>query len=175
MNNTTQKKVNKGKFNFIDFLVILVILAVIGLAIYVFSPWTTVEKLWTSDAVDITYYVEVKDVAPEYIDLIKEGDTVLDAVSKNSIGTISEITYQSSYLYEYNVDDNGKVSCTRVNAPAQKDGNVAENITLKITVQADYEKGVGYTVNGCRVAIGELLNIRLPKYTCSGYCVQMYE
>jgi hypothetical protein len=177
MNNASHKiskKANPKKFNFIDFLVLLVIIAVIAVAVYLFSPWAKIEKLWTNDAVEITYYIEIKDVQPEHIDLIKNGDIALDATTKNSLGKITDVTYKTSYVYEYSVTDN-KAVCNQVNSPAQKDGNVPETVLIKITTQADYKKGVGYTVNGTRIAVGELLNLRLPTYTCSGYCVQMYQ
>lgn len=177
MNNTSHKpskKANAKKFNFIDFLVILVILAVIAILIYIFSPWSKVEKIWTNDAVELTYYVEIKDVQPEHIDHIKNNDIVLDSVTKNSLGKITDISYKPSYVYDYEVID-GKAVCNQVNSPAQKDGNVPETVLIKITAQADYKQGVGYTVNGTRIAIGELFHLRLPTYTCSGYCVQMYQ
>ena len=33
----------------------------------------------------------------------------------------------------------------------------------------------GISVGGTRIAIGEMLDLRLPKYVCSGECIQMYE
>ena len=178
MNNAShnvRKKANRKKFNFIDFLVVLIILAAVAALIYLFSPWSKIEKLWNNDEVELTYFIEIKDVPPEYIDHIKSGDTVLDSVTKNSLGKISDVSYKASYVYEYTTDDNGKVICSQVNSPTQKDGNVPETIVIKITAAADHKKGTGYTVNGSRVAVGELFDLRLPTYTCSGYCIQMYE
>ena len=178
MNNASHnisKKATRKKFNFIDFLVVLVILAAIAALVYLFSPWSKIEKLWNNDEVELTYFIEIKDVPPEYIDQIKNGDAVLDSVTKNSLGKISDVSYKTSYVYEYAIDDTGKVNCTQVNSPAQKDGNVPETIVIKITATADHKQGTGYTVNGSRVAVGELFNLRLPTYSCSGYCIQMYQ
>ena len=49
MNNAShnvRKKANRKKFNFIDFLVVLIILAAVAALIYLFSPWSKIEKLW---------------------------------------------------------------------------------------------------------------------------------
>lgn len=176
MNNASHKIAKKSggkKFNFIDFLIVLVIAVVIAVLIYVFSPWSKIENIWTDNAVELTYFVEIKDVPPEYIDQIKSGDTVIDSVTKSSIGKITDVSYNTSYVYEYEVVGN-KAVCNQVNSPAQKDGNVPETVLIKITAQADYKKDVGYTVSGTRIAVGELIDLRLPMYTCSGYCVQMY-
>ena len=78
-----QEKKSKRKFNFIDFLVVLVIISVIGIAFYIFSPWSKIEKLWSNNQVEITYLVEMKDVSPEDIELIKAGDSVKNSVTKN--------------------------------------------------------------------------------------------
>ena len=163
----SDKKV-KRKFNFIDFLIVLVLIAVIGSLIYAFSPWTNIEKLWANNQTELTYFVEIKDVSPEYIDMIKSGDTVINSVTKNSLGTVEEVTnVENAYVYDY-VPEDGKMTCVILENPKKY------NITLKITTLADYNEGIGYSVNGCRVAIGEMLNLRLPTYTCSGYCTQIY-
>lgn len=159
----------KRKFNFIDFLVILVILAIVGIIIYVFSPWSRIEKLWSNDQVELTYFVEIKDVNPEDIDLIKSGDSVINSVTKNSLGTVAEITdIESAYVYDYVMNEDGKMTCVILENPKKY------NVTVKITAYADFKEDVGYSVNGCRIAIGEMLSLRLPKYACSGYCTQIY-
>ncbi len=173
MNNISNKisksdKKVKRKFNFIDFLIVLVLIAVIGSLIYAFSPWTNIEKLWANNQTELTYFVEIKDVSPEYIDMIKNGDTVISSVTKNSLGTVEEVTnIENAYVYDYVLED-GKMTCVILENPKKY------NITLKITALADYNEGIGYSVNGCRVAIGEMLDLRLPTYTCSGYCTQIY-
>lgn len=164
------EKKKKRKFNFIDFMVVLVVLALLGSLIYLFSPWTHIEKIWSDSQVELMYFVEIKDVNPEDIELIKSGDAVINSVTKNSLGQVVEVTdINNSYIYDYVLNDQGKMTCVITENPKKYD------VTIKITALADYEEGVGYSVNGCRVAIGELLNLRLPTYSCSGYCTQMYK
>ena len=168
--NTTVAKKAKRKFNFIDFLIVLVILAIIGIVVYVFSPWAQIEKLWANNKVEITYFVEIKDVDIEYIDSIKEGNEIINSVTKNSFGVIREIAkMEKAYVYDYVLDENGNMTCVLSEQPKKY------NITVKVVADADFESGVGYTVGGTRVAIGEMLDMRLPNYVCSGECTQIYE
>ena len=45
------------------------------------------------------------------------------------------------------------------------------NITVYISTTAEYEKGVGYTVNGRRIAVGEAIEMRFPEFSGVGYCI----
>jgi hypothetical protein len=175
MNNNSHNTVGavknkKRKFNFIDFLIVLVIIAIVGIVIYVFSPWAQIEKLWSDDEVELTYFVEIKDVDIQYIDSIEEGNEIINSVTKSSLGTIREIAkMEKAYIYDYVLDEKGNMTCVLLEQPTKY------NITIKVVAQADFKENIGYTVNGARVAIGEILDMRLPKYTCSGKCTQMYE
>lgn len=167
-NNTLTQKKHKRKFNFIDFLVLLVVLAIVGILIYVFSPWAHLEKLWTNNKIDLTYYVEIKDVDIDFVDNIKSGNQIINSTNKNALGSVLEISKrEKAYVYDYVVDEEGNVTCVRSEQPDKY------NITIKVLANAEYEEGIGYTVNGTRIAIGEPLDIRFPQFTCSGYCTQM--
>ena len=67
------------------------------------------------------------------------------------------------------MNEQGEMTCIRSEHPQKY------NITVKVVATAEYEEGIGYSVNGCRVAIGEMLDMRFPQYTCSGACTQIYE
>ena len=165
-----QEKKNKRKFNFIDFLVVLVIITVIGIAFYLFSPWSKIEKLWSDNQVEITYLVEIKNVNPEDIDLIKAGDSVKNSVTKNPLGTVVDVvSVENAYSYDYVLDEKeDKLNCVVVENPNKY------NVVIKITAYADYQEDVGYSVNGCRVAIGESFDLRFPLYACPASCTQLY-
>ena len=169
-NNTATQKKPKRKFNFIDFLVLLVVIAIIGILVYVFSPWSQIEKIWTNNKVELTYFVEIKDVDIAYMESINEGDSIVNSVNKNSLGTVAEISkIEKAYVYDYVLNEQGEMTCVISEHPQKY------NITIKVVSTAEYEKGVGYSINGCRIAIGEMLDLRFPQYTCSGACTQIYE
>ena len=164
-----QEKKSKRKFNFIDFLVVLVIISVIGIAFYIFSPWSKIEKLWSNNQVEITYLVEMKDVSPEDIELIKAGDSVKNSVTKNPLGTIVDVvSIENAYTYDYVLDQDEKMNAVVVENPQKY------NVVIRVSAYADYQENVGYSVNGCRVAIGESFDLRFPLYSHSGTCTQLY-
>lgn len=170
MNNTATQRKHKKKFNFIDFLIVLVVIAIVGILIYLFSPWAQIEKLLSDDSVELTYYVEIKDVDIEYMDSIQEKDGVINAVNKNSLGSVVEIAkIEKAYVYDYVDDGQGGLTCVRTEHPQKY------NITLKIVATAEYEEGIGYSIGGTRIAIGEALDMRFPQYSCRGYCTQMHD
>ena len=174
MNNIPQKPVaqekkKKRKFNFIDFLVILVVVTIIGIVFYIFSPWSKIEKLWSNNQTEITYMVEIKNVNPEDIELIKAGDSIKNSVTKNPLGTVVDVvSIDNAYTYDYVIDENEEMKCVVVENPKKY------NVVVKITAYADYQENVGYSVNGCRIAIGESFDMRFPLYACNGSCTQLY-
>lgn len=164
--NTPNMKKKKRKFNLVDLFIVLIVAIIIFVLIYVISPWSHLEKLWTSDEITFQYAVEIRGVDANFINLIKEGDTALNSVNKNSLGSISSIEeIKKNSVLDYTVDENGVAYGILTEYPDKYD------ITVHITATAKHEEGVGYTVNGCRVAVGEELFLRFPNFTCSGYCV----
>lgn len=169
MNNITNNgngAKKSGKFNVVDFLIILIAVAIIAVFVYAVSPWSQIKKLLNQDEVNIQYVVEIRGVDKEFCNLIKDKDAVIDNVTKKSLGKVSSVeSIDVSTELNYQIDENNNISGILVEDPQKYD------ITLVITANAEYEENVGYTVNGCRIAVGEQMFFRFPKYNCSGYCV----
>ena len=162
----TQKK-KKRKFNFIDFLIVLMIVAIISVVVYALSPWSQIKKLWTSEEVTLQYAVEFKDVDASFIDLIKNGHEAINSVNKSSLGKVNRIAApEISTVLDYQLDAEKGVAQGIL---VEKDNKY--NLTVYITATAKYEPNVGYTVNGSRIAVGEELFFRFPEFSCSGYCI----
>ena len=49
------------------------------------------------------------------------------------------------------------------------------NVTVTVTVLAQYEEGEGYSVGDRRIAVGEKLSLRFPNYAAEGYCIGLSE
>lgn len=163
-----QNKANKKKrkFNIIDFFILFLIIAVVGLLIYAISPWSQLKKLWATNETSFQYAVEIRNVDSEFIDCIKNGDAVINSSTKNSLGTVNRIDVKASTQPYYVRDEiTGTVEYKPIDTPDKVD------ITVYVTATAQYEAGVGYTINGCRVAVGEELPLRFPQFAQSGYCV----
>ena len=61
----------KRKFNFIDFLVLLIIISVIALSIYTVVSWSNIKSLLSTSSVNLQYTVEFRGVDEEFINNIK--------------------------------------------------------------------------------------------------------
>ena len=180
MNNNTanssavkQKKI-KRKFNIIDFLVLIIILAIISVSIYAIFSWSDIKSLWSTSTVDLQYTVELRGVDKEFINNIKIGDEVTDAVSKNQLGTVDRVDSVKYTVFDYTKKDipseDGKTSTVSYEGVLTEHPDKF-NITVYISSSAEYEKGIGYTINGRRIAVGEMIDLRFPEFSASGYCV----
>ena len=176
--NSTVKKNNKKadkksrKFNFVDFLLILLVLALIAGAVYLFTQGSIFKKLGATEQGTLTYTVEIQGVDAEYLNIIKESDVVVDSVTKNTLGTVSAVDYntkQTVLEYVKNEDEDGNVTYTGVLSEYPNQYTVL----VTITAPAEYVSGDGYFVNNCRIAVGEGLALRFPDFAAEGYCISM--
>lgn len=161
--NNGEKK--NGRFNFIDVLLIIIVLIIIASLVYVFLPTSWVRSIFSDEKTDIQYTVEIKGVNEAYLENIKENDIVLDSVSKGNIGTVTAIDYSTQYTQlEYNeTTQSGVLSVV----PDKY------NMIITISVTADYNEGEGYSVNGTRIAVGEKISLRFPNFTGDAYCISV--
>ena len=159
------RKTKIGRFNLIDFLLIVVILLIIAAMVYVFLPGSVISKLTADKTVKIDYAIEIIGVDEAFIDNIEENDVVLDAISKNQLGTVTAIDYniQTTEL-KYNESEN-----IGVLSQVEK----KRNVIVFISAEGEYEEGKGYTINGTRIAVGEKINARFPDYVCEAYCISI--
>lgn len=165
--SNTQKGKNQKKFrfNFIDFLVILTVLLLCAIALSFFSPASVFDKLSKKNEVTIQYTVELLGVDEDFIEKIKEENTVVDSVSKNSLGKVKAVdasTPHSVLLYDQ-TSDAGVLS----QYPDKY------NVLVTIETVCDYAQTEGYSVNGKRIAVGENMSLRFPDYTGEGYCISI--
>ena len=165
------KKKKKVYFNFIDLILILLIVALIGALVYIFSPVSWIRDLMQDHEKTIQYTVEIQNVDEAYLNLIKENDIVYNAVTKDTIGTVTAVDYNnkySEYVLVENVDsEDNDVSYS---------GKFVEyddkyNVIITITVTTDYNEGEGYSVNSTRIAVGEKLSLNFPDFVGTGYCI----
>ena len=175
VNSSAPKKKNsKQKFNIIDFIVLVLIAAVVVGSIYAVVSWSNIKSLWTTKTVNIEYIVEFRGVDATFRDNINDGDVVIDAVSKNQLGIVNSVASIDNYKvldYKTVTEENNNVTYTGelVSYPDKY------NITVYITTSAEYEEGVGYTVNGRRIAVGEKIEMRFPEFSGEGYCITFAE
>ena len=162
--DASNAKKQRKRFNLIDFLILLFVLAFVFVVINVFSPTSFFKKIRYDAEKTLTYAVEFRAVDKEFIDKILENDKVIDSVSKHSLGKVRAVE-----KYEYTTLEYDSVNGNAVYA-AHAD---KYNVVVTITATATYRAGEGYSVNDCRIAVGEKLALRFPNYSGEGYCINL--
>lgn len=164
-NNTLPKK-KTGRFNLVDFLLIVIILLVIATVFYVFAPFAWIKDLSSSQTKNIQYTVEILGVHEDFIEKIKENDTVINSTTKNSLGVVAVVDdYKPKYKelqYAQNEEQMGGILSEHPHK---------YNLIVTISATANYVEGEGYSVNSTRIAVGEKMTLRFPNYTCEAYCI----
>lgn len=185
MNNNTNNSIAKQKnkkrqFNIIDFLVILIVVAIVAVSVYSVFSWSDIKKLWSTRTVELDYTVELKGVDQEFIDKIKIDDVVTDGATKNKLGKVKGVDNNEKYwVVDYKkepiIGENGEPTSEYHYAFTKAEHPDKYNLTVYISTPAEYEEGIGYTVNGKRIAVGEAVDMRFPEFSKSGYCVSIDE
>ena len=161
------KKDRKGKFNFIDFLLIVIALAIIATTVYVFVPKAWFGKIVADESQDILYTVEIIGVDQKFAGNIKENHNVIDNISKSSIGTVMAVSVDSyselKYVYDSATGTEGSGKLVTYDDK--------HNLVVTISASALYNEGEGYYIGSCRMAVGEKLSLRFPDYSCEAYCI----
>ncbi len=161
----TSAKKKPGKFNIIDFLLIVLILLIIAAIVYVFFPDSWLRNFIADETVEIQYSIELQGVDEAFLEKINENDVVLDSVTKSSIGTVTAVDYSTQYTeLKYNQQLNEGVLSV---VPDKR------NVIVTISATAKFTEGKGYSVDGTRIAVGEKIFARFPNYVCEGYCISV--
>ena len=142
-------------------MLILIALVVVLALIYLFAPFSWIRNIATKDTQKIQYTVELLNVEEAFIDKIRSSDAVVDSVSKNNLGTVMLVDYNTKYSELKYVNQQGVL----VEYPNRY------NVVVTVNVTADYVEGEGYSVNGTRIAVGEKLFLRFPDFVGEGYCI----
>lgn len=167
--NTAGKKF---RFNFIDALLILIILAAAALLGFIFTSGN-LNMFGSTKTVQIEYVVQARNIRDEFkgVDgetenkFIRSGDRVTDTVTLYSIGEVVNVEYTDGVYVGVNRDENQVVN-------SLYPGHSNANITIRATAEVSER---GYDVNGYKVAVGKLIAMRVPNFTCEGYCISISE
>ncbi len=164
----TRNKNKRGRFNVVDFLLIVLALLLVGALIYVFLPTSLMKNITADNTQNVQYTIEIIGVDEEFLDNIKHNDSVIDSVSKNGLGKVHVVDIGTPYTQlQYNEDDdgNGKAVLSPIEGKY--------NVKVTISATAKFESGEGYTVNGTRIAVGEKICASFPDYVCEAYCISI--
>lgn len=158
--NNARKRV---KFNFIDAILIFIIISIVFVLASYFLPGIS-NRLAGNEEVTIEYVIEFQCVDNEFVTNIKPNDVVYDASQNYNIGTVKTVENDNYNTLVY--DENTGVA-------EFKQHFDFKNITVTIMSTAIYVEDEGYVINGQRIAVGKQFNLRFPEFSGSGYCVDM--
>ena len=160
-----QKK--KGRFNLMDLFLILFIAGLVFFTVFVVDPFSIGLFDKEEQSVALEYTVRIENVEVAFIDKIKVRNEVVDASIKASLGFVSSVendTPHAEPYYDYQAD-----------LVSMKEYPDRYDLIVTITTNASFTEGVGYTVNGRRVAVGAKLYMMFPEFLGEGYCVSLRE
>ena len=162
MKNSTPKK-RKFKFNFIDIILLVVILAAVVLLAYIFMSGRI--EGFGSNSMTIEYEVSITRIREEFRGNVNVGDKVVDSVKLMEIGEITNVQYVDS------VNIITELNSTKIRYPIYP-----EHLDMTMTIRAEAVISDGfYMINGYHIAVGELVSIRVPNFTEAGYCTTIRE
>lgn len=163
------KKIKKknGRFNLIDLFLIIIVLLIVAILLYVFAPFSSIERLFSDKNQTIEYTIELTGIDKAFINKIGENDAVIDAVSKAQIGTVVVADYNYPYSVLQYVQNENNSEGVLVEHPDKC------NVLITVTATAEYAAEKGYSVNQCRIAVGEKMQLIFPNYIGEGYCIDL--
>ena len=159
---TTRTKGSKeGRFNFVDFFLLLIIVAMIAALVIYIVPGLS-EKLIDRDENEITFTIEFKGVDEAFVSNISIGDSIHDSSKNYQLGRVKAI---ESYAYTKLVYN----EYTGVAEMCEVEGK--KNIIVTVTATAVYTDGEGYSIGGERISVGSEYFIRMSGFSGSAYCI----
>lgn len=148
----------KAKFNLIDTLIVILILAVVAAVVYIF--FLSGNDL-AGETHTIQYTVVVRAVMNEYADNVKIGDSVVDSSQLYQIGTVVDYRYEPAKRETNDVVNGEAIVATYENKS-----------DLYITIEADATLGTQYSIGGYEIGVGKTVYVRFPNLLPAegGYC-----
>ena len=170
----TNKKSRRWLFLVVDIFLLAAIVASGTFLVILLSPNSPFDGI-KSEQKQLTYTLELAGLEKDAIGSFRVGDTVYDKATDSVIGKITAIDPPRAYEV-YSTTDyvrNGTLDLNEVLKVTYPD--TYSTVTVTVTVTADYVAGVGYTADGCRIAVGRAYELRFPAYTGDGVCIAFKE
>ncbi|MBR3715289.1 MAG: DUF4330 domain-containing protein [Clostridia bacterium] len=177
-NNARSAKRRNGKrMNLVDWILVLVVLASVGVFVY-FAFFSELDIFGSKEEkVSVQYTVRVEKVNAEMLgveidgesgslvcDFIDTKDRVYDCDSGKAIGRVTSVKYESSYEPTGAVDQNGNL------VYAKYPGHI--DIVITVSGSGSLSDGI-YSINGYEIRVGSDIEFRTEGYTALGKCVSV--
>ncbi len=154
----------KTRFNFIDVVIILIILAIIGAAVYLIVTDMQSKKISRLTG-NMDFTVRISSVDEEALALFDRGVIVKDAVTGATIGEIFAVNSQKSRYYG-TVAKQGEDGSYVVPVSEYED-KYDVYVIIRATADKDL-RGIHY-VNDTKILIGSTVYFKIPSFTSISY------
>ena len=160
-------KKKRGRFNLMDLILVLLAIGIALFVLFVIDPFSI--NLLGADEQNVTleYSIRIENVEATFMDKIRIRDEVTDASLKSSLGFVNAVENDIPHTEPYYDSEADLVS--------MKEYPNRYDLIITITTDAMFTQGVGYTVNGRRIAVGSEFYLMFPEYIGEGFCVSMRE
>ena len=159
-------------FLLVDILLLLVVLTAVFFLVVILTPLDLFKGSKIEER-SIVYTVELAGVDRDSIEALAVGDTVTDTQTGSAIGIVTEV---HSRPYEAYTDIPTTEMDAGLNSYLVTKNTYPDNfktVTVTVRATADYESGIGYTVERSRIAVGRSYDLRFSSYSGSGVCVTL--
>ncbi len=162
-------KSRKWLFLALDILLLAAIVAAIFFLVVLLTPLNPFAKDHT-ETVGVLYTVEFANVDGDVFELLSaaEGKTVVDAATGKAIGEVRMVDKRAYSFYTDVAVKEGDNYVVGKETAMDK-----YTVTVTLYADAEYESGVGYTVDNSRVAVGRTYELHFPSYAGTGTCVTL--
>lgn len=164
------EKKRRGLFLVMDVFLLIGIVGIIFLLVLAFTPLSLFGN--NGEQRLIVYTVEFAGVDQSFLSSFREGDAVTDAATGSQMGEITQIKIREYEAYT-NVPTPEKDPAFGMHVVRKETNEKLKTVTVVIRVSADYEEGVGYSAEECRIAVGKEYQLRFPSYTDNGVCLAL--
>ena len=158
------KKLSRANFNVLDAVIIVGVLFILTAVVMMIIPRFNLSAI-NGKEVRITYTVVLENVDESVYYKINANENVTEIGSGALIGIVSEPP-ESELSYEFIITEENGSEVAKKN---HSDG-LGMNVTVNIVATAVYKEGVGFTVDGYRIASGKEMNLRFADFSGVGYC-----
>ena len=150
------------KFNYVDVILLIVILVIVGVIVYTSVAPITKQILYES--YDVEYTLQIRGVRREFNNKIREGDRVVETETLKEIGTVTSAVYSPSKFVGTASDGRTVTS----DYPGMYD------VTITVRAKAETPSGM-YEINSVPVTAGKTIPFRVPDYIGEAVCVSISE
>ncbi len=154
----------KRKFNVVDAVIILIVLAVIAVAVLLLTQRSgSVEEVLT----EIEYNVELRTIRDEFADNFAAGVQLIDSAAKYRLGEIVAVSVEAATFTGTNL-----VTGELVYSDYPEHSDVTLTVRAKASVD---ENGLYVLDGGYKLSVGRTIYVRTPDYVGAGYCTKLSE